>query len=918
MPRSFIPRASFPNNKSATKTVALFFCFARFSPDRFVFFAGILIKKQSQKAKIILKNRTKIKADGKKERKWIKRLGVALLVLLFIITVVTAGLVGYVATHIDYAADERLFENAKGNRTTRIYAPLDHEGEGDPPLSHLGDLSLSTKKEERGLSRLPHAYRPTELVGERIYGGEKGIFVAYADIPDDLKNALVAIEDHRFFEHRGVDWLRTVKAAFNQIFRFDRRFGASTITQQLIKNISSDNEITLSRKLREIFRALHLEKNHSKEEILELYLNILPMGNGCVGVGAAADYYYGKSVGELTLAECASLAAITNLPSKYDPIANPAENCSRKEVILGEMLERGMIGQREYERAMGEKPTVLEENAARDDTPHGWYTETVITDVIADLMSEYGLSQEMAVRMVYGGGLSIYTAQSPAVQETLEDYFSDLSHFRGTGGMQCAMVVLDPTSGDLLGIVGGVGKKQGSRLFNYATDALRAPGSAIKPLSVYAPAIEEGIVTWSSVFDDVPLSFTENTAWPHNSPKVYSGLCDLYTAVVQSKNTVAVRVLGELGIERSYHYLTRKLGLHTILRGRYLESGDKVTDLAPAPLALGQLSDGVSVRALTGAYAALASGGVYHPSRSYVLVLDKNGEVLLEKKAEGIRAFSESTASIVTELLRGVVEEGTAKRITLPEIVDTAGKTGTSGEGRDKWFVGYTPYAVAGIWCGYDDGNTAVSGAAQNLHLTVWDDVMHRLHHRLAGVEGERHFSLAPGLVHAAYCRDSGKTPCEACRKDPRNNRISTGYFAAGTEPHGECGTHVLVDYDFVGGGVATPSCPQRRVEKVGLIRVENRAFPKQIYVTDAQYVYRQIGEDDELPDTDKAPFFATLLPKGQFVGISKTENGRQFNAICLSHNGSDFSPEGEEERRYLGRGFHDFLSRYFSFGKNE
>ena len=863
------------------------------------------------------KYKRKNKAEGKNNKKWVRRLTTALLVLLFLLFASLVGVVCHVATHIDYAADERLFESAKGNRTTRIFASSSRFDESAPPLSHLGELSLSVTEGEKGLSHLPRSYRPTELVGERIFGAENGIYVAYADIPDNLKNALVAIEDQRFFEHRGVDWLRTVKAAFNQIFRFDRRFGASTITQQLIKNISADNEITLSRKLREIFRALHLEKNHSKEEILELYLNILPMANGCVGVGAAAEYYYGKEAGELTLAECASLAAITNLPSKYDPITHPTENCSRKEVILGKMLERGMIGMREYERAMGEKPTVLAEGP-RQSTPHGWYTETVISDVIADLVTEYGLSHEIASKMVYGGGLSIYTAQDTAVQATLDAHFSDLSHFRGADGMQCAMVVIDPVSGDLLGIVGAIGKKEGSRLFNYANDALRAPGSAIKPLSVYAPAIEEGLVTWASVFDDVPVKFSENAAWPHNAQQVYSGLCDLYTAVVHSKNTVAVRVLEELGVERSYHYLTRRLGLSTVLRGRYLENGSKLTDLAPAPLALGQLTDGVSVRAITTAYAALASGGIYRPSRSYVLVLDKNGEVLLERKGEGERVFSESTASIMTELLRGVVEQGTAKALTLPEIIDTAGKTGTSGEGRDKWFVGYTPYAVAGIWCGYEDGTTPVSGTAQDLHLSVWDEVMHRLHAALVRDENERHFSLAPGILRAEYCRDSGGRPCDACQKDPRNNRISNGYFAAGTEPREKCDTHILVDYDFLGGGVAVSSCPHRLKEKVGLIRVDSRAFPKQIYVSDAQYVYRHVGEDDALPDTDKEPFFANALPKGEFVGITRTADGRQFNAACPLHVGMPPSPEEEGEIWPFDGGFRDFLSRYFFFEKNE
>lgn len=868
-------------------------------------------------------NRRKNKAESQKQKNTLRAVFISLAIVFAVLLIVVIGVLAHMAMHIDYEADERLFALAKGNRTTRIFVS-EEAGDDKGNLSdRLGDLSLYPQgKGEQGLSHLPAGYQPKELVGERVIGAENGLWCAWEQIPANLKNAFVAIEDQRFYDHRGVDWLRTAKAVANYVFRFDSRFGASTITQQLIKNISSDDEISISRKAREIFRALHLEKKHSKEEILELYLNIVPMANGCVGVGAAAEYYYGKEVDQLSLAECASLAAITNLPSRYDPIKNNAENRSRKEVILGKMLERGMIGHEEYDRAMGEQPA-LTQGSAQKESAYDWYTETVLSDVIEDLMRECGLSREIATRMTYGGGLSIYTAQNPAIQQVLNAYFSDLSHFPNDAGrgMQYAMAVVDPQSGDLLGIVGAVGKKTGNRLLNYANGALRAPGSALKPLSVYAPALEEGLITWASVYDDVPLSISNGIAWPHNSPMIYSGLTDIRAAVTNSKNTVAVRVLGELGIERSYAYLSRKLGLHTLVRGRYLANGDKVTDLAPAPLALGQLTDGISVRALTNAYATLANGGVYHPSRSYVLVLDKDGKVLLEKKGSGTRVFSESTASIMTELLRGVVEEGTAKALTLSNIVDTAGKTGTSSEGRDKWFVGYTPYAVAGIWCGWDDGSTAVSGEAQNSHLAVWDRVMRRVHTSLMDGEIERGFSLAPGVIRAAYCRDSGCVPCEACRKDPRKNRISVGYFAAGTEPREKCETHVLVPYDREEGGIASPFCPYGSVEEIGMLLIADRSFSKQIYVSDAQYVYRPIGEDVELPDTQNEPFFARTLQEGEYVGISKTADGRQFNAACPLHR-DGWLPTEEEENGDENGGkntppLHDWLRRYFFFQKS-
>ena len=788
-----------------------------------------------------------------------------ILILLLPLVGVSAFLVYY--NSLDYSMDESLFEMAKGSRTTRFFYNAKSE---ENALSPSGAYSSEND--------ILNGYTAAELRNEQINGGEKSVWCPLERIPLHLQNAFIAIEDKRFYTHDGVDVKRTAAAVLNYFLGFDGRFGGSSITQQLIKNISSDNEVSAARKLREICRALRLESRHSKEEILELYLNIVPLAEGCVGVGAASRFYYGKEPSDLSLAEAASVAAITNSPVRYDPYKNPENNLARRSLILAEMYSQGFITEEEYRSACGEE-LVLCPLTSKSEQVYSWYTETVLSDVIRDLEEEKGVSHETAVWLTTHGGLSVYTLMDFEVQQTLDEYFEDISHLPNAcrGGMQMALAVIDPQTGALLGTVGGVGEKQGNRTLNYAT-ALRAPGSVIKPLSVYAPALEEGVITYASVFDDVPLRFigegSATVAWPKNSPAVYSGLTDLPRAVAYSKNTVAIRVLEELGAEHSYAYLANRLSITSLVRGRYTDDGRKLTDLAAAPLALGQLTDGASLYELTAAYGALANAGRFCAPRSYALVLDRNGEVLLENPVSEKRVFSESTAYLTTELLRGTVEYGTATEIRLDEQTDLAGKTGTSGEGRDKWFIGYTPYCVCGIWCGYPDGNTPVP-TEKRTHLAIWDEVMTKIHRILADDGEERTFSVPRDIVRAAYCRDSGCIPCEACRLDVRGDRIAVGLFRRGSEPHELCTCHTVVEYDKEGGGIARADCPDSSRTRVALLAVEGRDFPMQVYVEDAQYTVPTVTEE------------------GHFTGISRIRTA-PFNALCTKEH------EKEEEEKTL------------------
>ena len=720
---------------------------------------------------------------------------------------------------------------------------------------------------------------------ETLRGNRKMLYSSYEDIPENLVNAFIAIEDKRFYTHNGVDLYRTVGAAANYIFNFDTRFGASTITQQLIKNVSGNDEITVKRKIQEILWAFDLEKKMSKEEILENYLNVINLSQGCVGVGAAADVYFSKNVSELTLAECATIAAITNSPTYYDPIKNPENNKVRRDLIIFEMLENEMITSEEYKEAVA-TPIVLNVNEeAISEITNSWYIDMVVDDVIADLVKEYGYSREVASRMVYNGGLRIVTAMDMTVQKTLEEYYQNVSNFKYKGEelAESAMIVIDPYNGNILGVVGAIGEKEGNRIQSFATDSRRPSGSVIKPLSVYAPALEYGIVNYATVYDDVPIEFYKSgngyKLWPQNATLVYNGLTNVSYALKNSLNTVAVKTLYDVGIDRSFDFLKNTLHIDSLIEKKEVEGG-YLTDKAPAALALGQMNYGVTLREMTEAYSIFANKGETSKSRSYLSVSDSKGREILKNEEEHNYAISSANSSVMTKMLENVITTGTARPITLDAIVDVAGKTGTTQNDQDKWFIAYTPYCLCGVWYGYEYPKE-ISKAQKNAYLEVWNDVMTKLHREyFIKNEGQKSFFLDKNVVKVTYCKDSGKLMTSACYLDPRLNRAETGYFVRGTEPKTYCDCHEIVKYDIDGGGVACSDCEYEGIADVGLIKVR-RSFPMQIYVTDAQYVCRNLSPDVPI-STDGSAYFSNALRRNEYCGISNSES--QFNKGCELH----------------------------------
>ncbi len=788
------------------------------------------------------------------------KIGAIIIVLSLIILILFGSLCIYINSNIDFSLDEKLFLSSKSGNLTKFYYDSSY-GMGE--------------------------YTPKELCSIEPLGDKK-IWYSYGDIGENIKNAYVCAEDRRFFKHSGVDYKRTAFAIFNYIFHLKSKFGGSTITQQVIKNISGDDKPTLSRKFKEIIRATHLEFSHSKEEIFELYLNIVPMGEGIAGVGLASQYYFGKTPDKLTLAEAATLVGITNAPSRYNPHINPDACAKKRNNVLYSMLECGVINEEEYKKESLTPLFVLDKNDEYNQI-NSWFIETVCDDLCKDLAAKNNISSAAARLLIMNGGLSVYTTQNPLIQRELERYFEDTSNLPDAvkDGLNYSMVICDSKSGNLLGIVGGAGKKCANRIINNA-QTLHTPASTLKPLALYAPLLNSGRISWSTVFDDIPLSFYKSNdgeyiCYPHNYPDVYDGLTTVSDAIRVSKNTVALRLYNMLGKKNIFENLKNDFEFDTLIEKKTLGNGKILTDIAESPLALGQLTYGISLRKLTEAYTVFPNEGELSSSRSYVAVYDYDGKCLIENQAKTQRVYSAETARIMNQLLSLVTESGTAKKITLKHTVDTAGKTGTSAGDKDRLFVGYTPYYTAGIWCGYTNKNKGIGNQSIS-HIEIWDSVMKSVHEStVADYENIKSFSTE-GLEYLPYCMDSGKIYTDNCSFDPRDERIEFGYFTRNNKPEDYCDKHILCLYDAETNALACPDCPTENLKIVALLDISDRSFPIEIYVTDAEYVWRKINEGIKLGDSFDIPYFEYFLDEGEYVGKSKGK--KQFNSYCYMHNG--------------------------------
>lgn len=713
----------------------------------------------------------------------------------------------------------------------------------------------------------------------RLYEKENRVWVGLEEIPINLKNACISIEDKRFEEHQGVDWLRTVRASLN-MFSGNKIYGASTITQQLIKNLTHEDEVTVRRKLVEIFRALEFENKYSKDDILEWYLNIIPLGQRCYGVQAASKVYFGKNVEELTLAECASLIGITNNPSMYDPYLNPVANKERQETILYAMLKQGYISESQYEQAKSEQLVLVNKSAetAGSGDYFSYFEDQVINEVVYDLMEKTGNGYEVTLRMLQTGGYQIYCTIDPEVQEQVDRIYEDLSNLPDTASsqqLQSAIVITDNASGDVVAMAGGVGEKKGSLIQNRATQSYFQPGSILKPVSVYAPALESGLITPITVFDDTPHQFTEYEAWPQNMDRTYRGLVSVREAVGQSLNTVAVKLVAQLGTDVCFDFAKNNMGLTSLVEERITSSGAVLSDVGLAPLALGALNGGgVTVKSMAQAYTTFANNGILREARTYTRVLDAQGKIVLDNTQDSSIAMSGKTAWYSTDMMVDTVETGTGTGARLDNM-PVAGKTGTTDGDKDRWFAGYTPYYTAVVWCGYDYPEEMVlTNTSDNPAVTLWQMVMDGVHNSLSTAK----FVKPTDVVAASFCRDSGLLATEACRKDVRGDRTVTGELCLEDVPTELCGCHEMVE--VCGDHVANEYCddvPGNRLKEFGLLRVE-RVFPiSGIEVEDQSYVFDS--------GTVEPGHFTAATPEVDPISLP-----------CYVHSKEDVPEETEEE----------------------
>ncbi len=605
----------------------------------------------------------------------------------------------------------------------------------------------------------PETGEPYEL--QRLYSGENRIWVSIDEIPDHVQKAAIAAEDKRFKSHNGVDWRRTIFATLNEVFRFrEDRQGGSTITQQLIKNITKDDEVRVERKIKEIFSALNLEKEYSKDEILEAYLNTIHLGNNTNGVQAAANLYFDKDASELTLAEAASIIAITQYPVYYNPFSYPENNKDRQEYILSEMLKAGFISKEEHDAAVAQELVFQDEKYYETITAtNSWYVDTVIEELIEDFGREFGWSRSYAVQQILSGGYQIHTTYDKNVQPKLEEiYKNDNSYLPKVNNKEqpeSAFVVLG-YDGSIKGIVGGRGEKTGSRAYNRATMSRRSPGSTIKPIGLYTLGIQQGLINWSTIITDEPFLDTtpddeiDEPNWPVNYYTGYRGDMTVDRAIQLSCNTVAVKVCNEVSFETVFDFLTNKLGMETLITRKVI--GNKVfTDNALAPMSLGSLTEGTTVLDMAAAYQIFGNGGIYCPPHSYTEVYDIEGNLFYTKEVTPVRVISQETASVMNLLLQNVVSLGTGTPAKFSSTIPTAGKTGTTSDNKDLWYVGFTPYYVGAVWMGFDE-QKSISYNSPYPPPAIWKTVMKQVHEGLEGKE----FPLSNNIVQMEYCLDTG------------------------------------------------------------------------------------------------------------------------------------------------------------------
>ncbi|HPA54651.1 MAG TPA: PBP1A family penicillin-binding protein, partial [Bacillota bacterium] len=572
---------------------------------------------------------------------------------------------------------------------------------------------------------------------DKLHANENRTIATLDQIPEYLQNAFIAIEDKRFREHRGIDLYRIFGALKADLASGEFSQGASTITQQLIKNVYLTPDKKWKRKVVEMYYALQLERRFLKDQILEAYLNTIALGHNVAGVKEAALYYFGKELDQLTLAECATIAGITQYPSLYSPYLNFEKSMGKKEIVLEEMLVQGLISQEEYDEAMKQE---IKLSKVEKEVETTYFADMIISDVTETLQKELGLSKEEAQIKLFNGGLKIIATIDTEIQNIVEETFKNTKLFpeseedaNGILQPEAAVIIIENGTGEIKAVMGGRSEKV-RRGLNRATQSLRQPGSTIKPLAVYTPALDNGY-TAGTVIDDAPVIF--GNFKPRNYSNNFKGLVTAREALQNSTNVVAVKILQDVGIQRSIEYL-KKFGITTIVTR---EDNGVTNDESLSPLALGGVTNGVKPIEMAAAFSVFPNKGIYIKPISFTKILDKNGNVIYENKPYKDKVISEQVAYLMVDLMRGVVRGGTGGNAALSKM-PVAGKTGTTTKNVDAWFTGYSPYYTASVWIGHDEPKP-MNFTGGSYPAKLWKAVMEEIHKNLE----VKNFEKPGGLV---------------------------------------------------------------------------------------------------------------------------------------------------------------------------
>lgn len=711
-------------------------------------------------------------------------------------------------------------------------------------------------------------YDSQEQYIDNIPTEEERYKVSLDEMSKYLKDAYVSIEDERFYKHPGVDIKRTLSSALRSAMYYftgnGNIQGGSTLTQQLIRNTLLTQDVKIERKIREIYLSLTLENKLTKDQILEAYLNTIPLGGKIYGVEAASKYFFEKSAKDLTLPESAFIAGLTQAPSAYSPYdpenkEDPTIYLDRTKTVLMKMRDLGYITQAEYDEAyafVDANQFVFSQTVIDYKINYEWFVYPALDQVREDLKEVYKYTDEEVDRLFATGGLKIYTTMDRTIQDSTQAVLNDRNSIQqldiyanpevtdenGTPALQAAAVIIDYKTGQVKAMVGGRGE-QPARSTNRAYYALRSVGSTTKPLTVYGPAIDTKAITAGTVLDDAGLPSSIQSKYggynPANWNKVSDGLITARQSLALSKNVPTVLVEDKLGVETGLAY-GEKLGLVYGEKSKFI-----------ATVALGEFTgvdedgsvDGGNPYILASAFGSFGNNGLYTKPILYTKVADATGKIILESKPKQTQVFSPQTAYIMRDLLKGPLtfDGALAKLPNMPVI----GKTGTTSLVTDFLFAGLTPYYSGAVWIGYDNRSAMGGASYSSSAASLWGAMMAPIH---ANLEYKEFDGNPGGITTVAICKDSGKRATDLCAKDPRGSRVYTEMFIAGTEPTGVCDVHVTAKVNKNNNKLATENTPKDLIEERVFIKKENPSSG----ATDFKYVLPTEKDDTKYVPKDE------------------------------------------------------------------